>query len=374
MNIIGEIEVLIKNLDDPNVKFTDIEKAELDNIQQIANEVSKAWSGSWLGYHANVYYESFVSPPANAQFSSVDGLNAFYTSDTRGKWCKYQPQEVIDYIESKSGNIDIDIQVQKSKSMEKIFDKTKLEALSIFSILDKMDMLDNYLEDLKSKIDKIKIFSQQDYLNYLRPSGKFFSRDQVAISSGLQTPPHLNVYTRVISINEPFKCSDELKELLSQIIGYLHKMTNIKTTKDFQKGSKIFIGHGNSMAWRDLKDFINDRLGLAYDEFNRVPIAGLTNITRLSQMLDNACFAFLIMTAEDTQADGNLQARQNVIHEVGLFQGRLGFEKAIVLLEEGCKEFSNIHGLGQIRFPKGNIGAKFEAIREVLERENLLTK
>lgn len=80
------------------------------------------------------------------------------------------------------------------------------------------------------------------------------------------------------------------------------------------------------------------------------------------------------MTAEDEKADGNLQARQNVIHEVGLFQGRLGFEKAIVLLEDGCEEFSNIHGLAQIRFPKGNIGANFEAIREVLERENILIK
>ncbi len=138
--------------------------------------------------------------------------------------------------------------------------------------------------------------------------------------------------------------------------------------------NKVFIGHGGSHAWRDLKDFINTRLELEYDEFNRVPVAGLTNVNRLSQMLDNACFAFLVMTAEDEKADGNLQARQNVIHEVGLFQGKLGFEKAIVLLEEGCEEFSNIHGLGQIRFPKGNIGAKFEAIREVLERENILIK
>jgi predicted nucleotide-binding protein len=86
-------------------------------------------------------------------------------------------------------------------------------------------------------------------------------------------------------------------------------------------------------------------------------------------MLDQASFAFLVMTAEDEQADGDHHARMNVIHEVGLFQGRLGFERAIVLLEEGCKEFSNIQGLGQIRYPKGNISAIFEKIREVLERE-----
>ena len=56
----------------------------------------------------------------------------------------------------------------------------------------------------------------------------------------------------------------------------------------------------------------------------------------------------------------------NVVHEAGLFQGRLGFSRAIILLEESCEEFSNIHGLGQIRFPKGNIKAVFEDVRQLL--------
>ena len=62
----------------------------------------------------------------------------------------------------------------------------------------------------------------------------------------------------------------------------------------------------------------------------------------------------------------------NVVHEAGLFQGRLGFTKAIILLEDGCEGFSNIEGLGQIRFPKGNIQSAFEEIRRVLEREGLI--
>jgi predicted nucleotide-binding protein len=51
-----------------------------------------------------------------------------------------------------------------------------------------------------------------------------------------------------------------------------------------------------------------------------------------------------------------------VVHEAGLFQGRLGFTKAIVLLEDGCEEFSNIQGLEHIHFPKGNISASFEEV------------
>ncbi len=48
------------------------------------------------------------------------------------------------------------------------------------------------------------------------------------------------------------------------------------------------------------------------------------------------------------------------------------FNRAIILLEEGCEEFSNIHGLGQIRFPKGNIKAVFEDVRQLLEREKII--
>jgi len=136
---------------------------------------------------------------------------------------------------------------------------------------------------------------------------------------------------------------------------------------------KVFIGHGHSLVWRDLKDFIVERLHLDYDEYNREATAGLSTKERLETMLNDASFAFLVMTAEDEYADASKHARENVIHEVGLFQGRLGFRRAIVLLEEGCAEFSNITGISQIRFPKGDIKAKFEEIRRVLEREDVLS-
>lgn len=94
-------------------------------------------------------------------------------------------------------------------------------------------------------------------------------------------------------------------------------------------------------------------MGLPWEEFNRVPVAGVTNITRLSEMLDATGIAFVVLTAEDEQATGEVVARQNVVHEAGLFQGRLGFARAILLLEEGCAEFSNIEGVGPDPLPEG---------------------
>ena len=135
---------------------------------------------------------------------------------------------------------------------------------------------------------------------------------------------------------------------------------------------KIFIGHGYSPDWRELKEFLQERMHLTVDEFNSVPTAGVPTASRLEELLDDAAFAFLILTAEDEQPDGTLRPRENVVHEAGLFQGRLGFKKAILLLEETCEKFSNAVGLGHIPFPSGNIKATFEQVREVLEREKVI--
>jgi predicted nucleotide-binding protein len=134
----------------------------------------------------------------------------------------------------------------------------------------------------------------------------------------------------------------------------------------------IFIGHGRSSVWRELKDFLEDRLHLRVVEFNRESTAGISTVERLNEMLDDSNFAFLVLTGEDENRDGSLHARENVVHEAGLFQGRLGFRRAIVILESNCKEFSNIQGLGQIRFQVGELRSKFEDVRHVLEREGIL--
>lgn len=136
-------------------------------------------------------------------------------------------------------------------------------------------------------------------------------------------------------------------------------------------GRKVFIGHGRSLQWLRLKAFLSERLALDCDEFNIEPAAGIHTTDRLEIMLSQAGMAFLVMTAEDKHADGTVHARENVVHEVGLFQGRIGSRRAIVMLEEGCAKFSNLDGLTLIMFPPNDIAARFEDVRRVLEREGL---
>ena len=191
------------------------------------------------------------------------------------------------------------------------------------------------------------------------------------MSQGLKVPPHIEVKCWIYSLKSYFTQIDQLSKVSERAATYLRQKYR-KITPEKRSEGKIFIGHGRSLLWRDLSHFLADRLKLEWDEFNRESTAGISIKERLEAMLDQASFAFLLMTAEDEHADNTMHARENVIHEVGLFQGRLTFKRAIILLEEGCQEFSNIHGVGQIRFPKGNIRAAYEDIRLVLEREGLI--
>jgi predicted nucleotide-binding protein len=131
----------------------------------------------------------------------------------------------------------------------------------------------------------------------------------------------------------------------------------------------IFIGHGGSSLWRDLKDHLHDKHGYEVEAYEIGSRAGHTIRDILEEMMEKSSAAFLVLTGEDETADKKLLARQNVVHETGLFQGKLGFSRAIVLMEDGTEEFSKLAGIQQIRFSKGNIKETFGEVLAVLRRE-----
>lgn len=140
--------------------------------------------------------------------------------------------------------------------------------------------------------------------------------------------------------------------------------------KPDEKGeAKVFIGHGRSAQWNDLKDHLHEKHGYVIEAYEIGSRAGHTIRDILEEMLRTSSVALLVMTGEDKDQDGKLHPRENVVHETRLFQGRLGFSRAAILLEDGTQEFSNIHGIQQIRFAKGNIKEAFGDVLAFLKRE-----
>lgn len=334
-----------------------------------ADDVGKAWSGSNIGYHARVYYKGYESPPPNEIFSREWGL--MFGGGESG-WQVLTDEDTRTEILRRAGDVDLQpLRDKATSALDKFQDKKEAVSSILGTYL--TTHADSYVEDLKEKVDNTSVRGMRAYARANLPTGMIASRDSTAIDQGLAVAPHQQILAEIKGVLAPFKEAQALSGYAKNAADHLRRRPSDPPLATMQQaGSRVFVGHGGSPQWRELKDYVQDSCGVPVDEFNRVPVAGFTTVARLNDMLDSAGMAFLVMTAEDEMADGSRVARDNVIHEVGLFQGRLGFDKAIVMLEEGCEEFSNIHGLNQVRYPKGNISAKFHEVRALLEREKLV--
>lgn len=346
-------------------------RSNSERLKSNLARIGRASAGSWLGYHARVYYRNFEQPIPGDHFSVEWGLQPnYFGCVTSDNWVEYSPEQVREAVYS-------GIDPQYLARLQAISDSAKSVLRdkydTVVTITDALASQDKTgtIARTRERLSKVMLeVTIGDVVESVRPHGSVVSRDSGAISQGIFVPPHVSAQAEHVALGNPFLALGEVVQSANGLIKYL-QINDLFESSASGTGNRVFIGHGGSPAWRELKDFIHDRLKLEWEEFNREPSAGISTSERLLQMLYNSCFAFIVMTGEDKHEDGSYHARESVVHEVGLFQGKLGLRRAIILLESDCKEFSNIVGLGQIRFPKGNIGSAFEDIRRVLEREGI---
>jgi Predicted nucleotide-binding protein containing TIR-like domain len=131
---------------------------------------------------------------------------------------------------------------------------------------------------------------------------------------------------------------------------------------------QIFIGHGRNPAWLELKKDLEAH-GYSVETYESDARAGKVTTEILQNMIINASFAILVMTGEDETKSGAKRARQNVIHEIGMFQTKLGIHRAVILHEEGVEPFTNASGIEPIYFKRGRICQAFGQILMTIKRE-----
>jgi len=334
------------------------------------DRLESSHSQSWFGEHANTYYENFSPPPGGASFDVEWGFIPPYSGRRNSGWRTYSRDELRRYVFDEIGEEIFHVFHNLAASFEAKFSLVREQALDVLEPLSRQinsERLNRYIQKIETEL---KSYTPEEYINGRIKTIPRMTRDSVELAKGQVVPIHIQYMSSVKSFEVTKQRTYEFATTLRSIIELSMLIEPRPATSPQPR--RIFIGHGRSAQWLVVKDFIRDRLHLEYDEFNRIPPAGLNTQERLTEMLNECGFALLVFTAEDEHGDGSLHARENVVHEAGLFQGRLGWRKAIILLEEGCQEFSNIVGLGQIRFPKGNIAGCFEEIRRVLEREGIL--
>jgi hypothetical protein len=122
---------------------------------------------------------------------------------------------------------------------------------------------------------------------------------------------------------------------------------------------RVFISHGRAPDWREVQAYIEKDIGLQTRELAQEANQGRTILEKLNATADECDSAVIVMTGDDLDAAGLLKARENVIHEIGFFQGRYGLSRICLMHEEGVNIPSNIHGLVYTPFPKGVVSAGF---------------
>jgi len=195
----------------------------------------------------------------------------------------------------------------------------------------------------------------------------------VLLSAGLSSSPFvLASVPRVIyqlAAEQPAlpTLGDDRERLAASLLRAIESPSTTSPVFDFfprmsvhlPRDTCVFIGHGRSPIWQRLRGHLEDQLKLKTVSYESDSQIGLSIVHVLENMLARASFAVLVMTAEDSTSDNTRRARQNVVHEAGLFQGHLGFSRAIVLRQEGAEEFSNIAGLQHIAFAGDAIDQAF---------------
>ena len=160
----------------------------------------------------------------------------------------------------------------------------------------------------------------------------------------------------------------QMQRLIRDIDHIFEIRANSELEQPKQKAARrVFISHGRSNDWREVQPFIEKDVGLPTIELAQEPNMGRTILEKL---IDNAArcdSAVIVMTGDDMAKPDEARVRENVMHEIGFFQGAYGRTFVILLHEEGVNIPTNLSGVAYVPFPKANIEAGFHVLQRELK-------
>ena len=92
-----------------------VERSRQSNVQEplaslktVVMEIGKAWSDSWLGNHAHVYYKGLKPRPPGAHYNQDPGFRSSFQKGTTGEWQEFDPAVVGATIHDRAGNPNLE--------------------------------------------------------------------------------------------------------------------------------------------------------------------------------------------------------------------------------------------------------------------------
>lgn len=140
-------------------------------------------------------------------------------------------------------------------------------------------------------------------------------------------------------------------------------------------GKKVFIIHGQDEAkWRELEALLKNEFKLEVIELAAQVSESRTIISKFEEYANQCCYAFALLTPDDfvkkgsgDEETGYLQARPNVLFELGWFYGRFGPKRLSIIKKAGTQMPTDLAGIVYIEFA-ANVNEAFMQIRDELRR------
>lgn len=186
----------------------------------------------------------------------------------------------------------------------------------------------------------------------------------------------INIFTDTPSFRGVENILSILRAAITRFSRNPEILSRKKAVQNLARRENVFIIHGRDEAkWRELKDILQNQFRLSPLILQELPNAGCkTVIEKFEHYAESSSFAIAVFTPDDEVAansESYLQARPNVIYELGWFCGRLGRKGAMLLLKEGTSLFSDFGGIIQLRFIS-NISEKVTEMQRELAAAGII--
>ncbi|WP_201259462.1 hypothetical protein [Paenibacillus sp. LC231] len=168
----------------------------LNKIRDIVSELDESSSGSWIGFHANLYYEGFKKPPTwqhnfDSEWGAINGIPPY--------WKEKSYKDIEKYVLYREPNLDLSKVESDVSALVKEAKTINNEITADMVIIQDNKNLESEWNIVTQLAEHEWGASQQEIISYRAPK-QIMSRDSFAMMQGIKTPPHIAYDAMLVSL------------------------------------------------------------------------------------------------------------------------------------------------------------------------------
>ncbi len=219
---INSLKLRIHEFDDSVMPQIRIYKDDIRNLSDVIKRIEESWSGSWIGFHASLYYRDYKKPTwdesFNSEWGSINGIPESWEEKSYG--------DISSFINTNyKGN---NISDMMNFLHQKVGELKDLQ-FTLCTELSLIRNITNFEKDIEilEKIEKIKwAISSSSFVDSLRPK-QGWTRDSFALSQGIKTPPHIEYQANVLHCRSIITNIESFIELSKRLIRQIEIRGNV---------------------------------------------------------------------------------------------------------------------------------------------------